>query len=98
MKTKVQAVNFEISEQLKAFVEKKVGKLERFCTDIIDAEVALTVEKPEQAKNKRARITLAIKGPDLFSEKVADSFEEAVTEACEALERQLEKHKAGTKK
>lgn len=98
MKTKVQAVNFEISEQLKAFVEKRVAKLERFYADIIDAEVALTVDKPEQSKNKRARITLSIKGPDLFSEKVGDSFEEAVVEACEALERQLEKHKGSQKK
>ncbi len=93
MKTKVQAVNFEISQQLTDFVEKRVGKLERFYADIIDAEVALTVDKKEQAKNKRARITLAIKGPDLFSEKIADTFEEAVVEACEALEKQLEKHK-----
>lgn len=98
MKTKVQAVNFEISEQLEAFVEKRVAKLERFYTDIIDAEVALTVDKPEQTKNKRVRISLSIKGPDLFSEKVADSFEEAVVEACEALERQLEKHKGNLKK
>lgn len=93
MKTKVQAVNFEITQQLTDFVEKRVGKLERFYADIIDAEVALTVDKKEQAMNKRARITLAIKGPDLFSEKIADTFEEAVVEACEALEKQLEKHK-----
>lgn len=93
MKTTVQAVNFEISEKLHEFVEKRVAKLERFYADIIDAEVALTLDKPEQAHNKRARITLSIKGPDLFSEKQADSFEEAVVEACEALERQLERHK-----
>lgn len=93
MKTKVQAINFEISEKLQEFVEKRVGKLERFYADILEADVALTVEKREQANNKKARITLSIKGPDLFSEKQADSFEEAVVEACEALERQLEKHK-----
>ncbi|MDO5017331.1 MAG: ribosome-associated translation inhibitor RaiA [Porphyromonas sp.] len=93
MKTKVQAVNFEISEKLQEFVEKRVGKLERFYADILDAVVALTVEKREQANNKKARITLSVKGSDLFSEKQADSFEEAVVEACEALERQLEKYK-----
>ncbi len=42
--------------------------------EIIDAEIVLTLEKPEQANNKKARITLAIKGPDLFSEKQADSL------------------------
>lgn len=94
MKINVQGVNFEVKQELITFVEKRVGKLERFYGDIIDADVVLTVDKPEQANNKRARITLSIKGPDLFSEKVADSFEQAVTEACEALEVQLEKHKA----
>lgn len=93
MKTKVQAINFDISEKLQEFVEKRVGKLAHFYADIIEATVALTVDKPEQAHNKRARITLSVKGPDLFSEKQADSFEEAVVDACEALERQLEKYK-----
>ena len=93
MKTKVQAVNFDMTEKLQEFVEKRVAKLERFYAEIIDAEIVLTLEKPEQANNKKARITLAIKGPDLFSEKQANSFEEAVVEACEALERQREKHK-----
>lgn len=97
MKTKVQAINFEISQMLTDFVEKRVGKLERFYADILNADVALTVDKKEQANNKRARITLAIKGSDLFSEKVADTFEEAVVQACEALERQLEKHKVRKK-
>lgn len=97
MKMKLQCVNFDATEQLKAFVEKRVGKLDRFYSEIIDANVVLTVEKPEQAANKRARITLAIKGPDLFSEKTADTFEEAVVQVCEALEAQLEKHKAKNK-
>lgn len=94
MKMNLQCVNFDATDKLKEFVEKRVGKLDRFYSEIIDASVVLTVEKPEQAGNKRARITLSIKGPDLFSEKVADTFEEAVVDACEALEAQLEKHKA----
>ena len=61
MKTKVQAVNFDMTEKLQEFVEKRVAKLERFYAEIIDAEIVLTLEKPEQANNKKARITLAIK-------------------------------------
>lgn len=94
MKINLQSVNFDATEQLKAFVEKRVGKLTRFYGEIIEADVVMTVEKPEQVMNKRVRITLSIKGPDLFSEKKADTFEEAIVEVCEALEAQLEKHKA----
>ena len=52
MKTKVQAVNFDMTEKLQEFVEKRVAKLERFYAEIIDAEIVLTLEKPEQANNK----------------------------------------------
>lgn len=97
MDVKLQGTNLQVTEKLEEFVEKRVSKLQRFYADIIDAKVVLTVEKPETANNKRARITLGVKGPDLFSEKVADTFEEAVTLACEALEVQLEKLKGRNK-
>lgn len=93
MNIKIQNIDFSASTQLKEYVEKRVTKLERFYGDIIDATVVLTLTKPEASQNKRARITLSVKGPDVFSEKVADTFEEAVTSACEALEPQLERLK-----
>lgn len=93
MEIKMQGVGFTASQQLREFVEKKVSKLERFHPDLINADVVLTLVKPDVAMNKKARITLSIKGPDLFSEKVADTFEEALTEACEALESQIKKLK-----
>ena len=93
MNIKIQDINFSIKEDLQAFVEKKVNKLAHFMPDLNDASVVLTVTKPESKNNKTARITLEVPGPDLFSEKTADSFEEAVTLACEALEPQLERLK-----
>lgn len=93
MDIKIQNIDFSATEQLKEYVEKRVTKLERFYADIINAAVVLTLTKPEASKNKKARITLSVKGPDIFSEKEADFFEEAVTMACEALEPQLERLK-----
>ena len=93
MNIKIQDINFTIKEELKAYVEKKVNKLSHYAPDLNDASVVLTVVKPESKENKTARITLEVPGPDLFSEKTADSFEEAVTLACEALEHQLERLK-----
>ena len=98
MNIKIQDINFSIKEELTAYVEKKVNKLNHFAPDLNDASVVLTVTKPESKENKKARITLSVPGPDLFSEKTADTFEEAVTLACEALERQLEKLKDQRKK
>ncbi|MDO5036461.1 MAG: ribosome-associated translation inhibitor RaiA [Porphyromonas sp.] len=93
MDIKLQGKNLQMTEKLQEFVEKRVSKLERFYGDIIQAEVVLTVDKAETNNNKRARIRLDVPGSDLFAEKVADTFEEAVVEVCEALEVQLERLK-----
>lgn len=93
MNVKIQDVDFKASHDLQNFVTEKVTKLERYYADIIDADVVMTLIKPETNRNKKVRITLSVKGPDLFSEKTADSFEQATDEACEALEIQLKKLK-----
>lgn len=93
MNVKIQDVDFKASNDLQNFVTHKVSKLERYYADIIDADVVMTLIKPETKRNKRVRITLSVKGPDLFSEKTADSFEQAADEACQALEIQLKKLK-----
>ncbi|MCD7930013.1 MAG: ribosome-associated translation inhibitor RaiA [Tannerellaceae bacterium] len=93
MDIRIQSIRFDASEQLEAFIQKKVSKLEQYYENIQGAEVILKVIKPETAQNKHASIRLLIKGYDLFAEKVADSFEEAVDECTEALSKQLLKTK-----
>jgi len=52
------------------------------------------VVKPETANNKIAEVKLSIPGYDyLFSEKQADTFEEAVDNAVDAIRKQLSKVK-----
>jgi len=93
METKVKAIHFVASQQLDDFVQKKVSKLNHFFEGIISAEVVLKVEKPEAAQNKNASIKLIVPNGELFAEKTADTFEEAVDDCCSALEKQLAKHK-----
>lgn len=89
----IQAVNFDAADKLRDFVVKRVSKLEKLSDAIIGAEVILKLVKPETVNNKEASIKLSVKGNDLFASKVADSFEEALVESAEALERQLLKLK-----
>lgn len=93
MDIKIKAIHFDVSQQLTAFIEKKVSKLQQYNEDIISAEVTLKVVKPETVENKDVQIKLLIPNNDLFAGKVANSFEEAVDVAVEALERQLVKIK-----
>ena len=95
MEATIKAIHFDISEKLVSFINKKIDKLCRRYDSITDAEVNLTLVKPESAMNKEAGVKLIIPGsPDLFASKTADSFEEAIDLSLDALEKQLEKEKA----
>ena len=93
MDIRIQAIHFDATAQLEAFIQKKVSKLEQYFDGIILAEVTLKVVKPEAAKNKEAAVRLKIKNGDCFAEKVNDTFEESIDECVEALEKQLVKFK-----
>ena len=94
MEIKVKAIHFDATEKLEQFINKKIEKLVKHHEEISNAEVTLKVVKPETAMNKEASIKLMMpKNDDLFANKVADTFEEAVDVAVDALKRQLEKTK-----
>ncbi len=97
MNIKIQSVHFEAAAQLKEFIEKKLSKLDKISDLIIDCEVILKVIKPEVANNKEASVKLNIKSGELFANKIADTFEEAVVLCEEALEKQLIKVKEKAK-
>lgn len=58
MELKIQAIHFDATEKLNAFIEKKAAKLERACENIIKVEFILKVVKPETAKIKKLRSML----------------------------------------
>lgn len=93
MEIRVQAIHFDATERLEAFIQKKVSKLNQYHESILGAEVTLRVVKQESVQNKQIGIRLKIKNNDLFAEKVSDTFEEAVDDAVVALEKQLIKVK-----
>ena len=49
MEVRIQSIHFDASEQLEAFIMKKVAKLEKYYDDIKKVEVSLKVVKPETA-------------------------------------------------
>ena len=88
MKITIQSIKFDATEQLTAYIEKKVNKLERF-TDAQEAEVVLKVTKPQSANNKEVALNIG----GLHAEKVADTFEEAIDVVVDAIKTQIEKKK-----
>ena len=78
MDVRIQAIHFDATAQLEAFIQKKVSKLEQYFDGIILAEVTLKVVKPETVKNKQASIMLSVKNGECFADKINDTFEGAI--------------------
>ena len=93
MEIKIQSIHFDATEQLKAFIEKKVAKLEKSYEDIQKVEVQLKVVKPATALNKEASLTVNVPGNTLFVDKVCDTFEESIDQCVDSLKVQLTKFK-----
>ncbi len=94
MNINVNAIHFNADQKLVDFAEKKTSKLDTYFEGIIGAEVILKVEKREASNNKQAEIKLSIPAKDyLFAKKQADTFEEAIDLAVDALRKQLSKFK-----
>ena len=93
MELTIQSVNFDATDQLISFIEKKVNKLERITDNIIQAEVILKVIKPETILNKDAALKINIKHKEVFANKNADTFEEAIDLCIMAIEKQILKTK-----
>lgn len=94
MDVRIQAIHFDISEKLSAFINKKIDKLVRRYTEITGVDVTLKVVKPETAMNKE--VVFQVDAPQhetLVATKTADTFEEAIDLSLEAVEKQLEKKK-----
>ncbi len=89
MEIRIQTIHFDASQQLEAFVQKKVSKLEKYLDGILSAEVVLKVVKPESAMNKEAAIKLGVPNQEFFASKISDTFEESVDISVDALEKQL---------
>ena len=90
MDIKINAHKFDAGEKLNAFIEKKVARVEKFFSGAVNAaEVYLEDVK----EGKKAKLQIHIPGEDLVIERVADTFENAITECVDAMKEKLTRTK-----
>ena len=87
----VKSLKFDADEKLLAFVEKKVGKVEKFFDNLGDIDVTLSLSPDPD--NKNVRLQTRFPGEDLVIERHARTFEEAVTEAVDIMKERLVRNK-----
>lgn len=91
MEIKVKAIKCEVSGKLAEFVDKKVSKIGKFFEGA--AQVAEVTLEDLAKEGKRAKIQVHVPGDDFVVEKVADTFENAVTECADVMKEKLTRAK-----
>lgn len=91
MKIRTQSVKFDADQKLLDFIDKKIGKLEKFDDRILEAEVIMTL-LPEH-DNKNVKVRVFVPGNEIVVERNAHTFEDAVVDCSDVLKDQLVKAK-----
>ncbi|MFI5149701.1 MAG: ribosome hibernation-promoting factor, HPF/YfiA family [Bacteroidia bacterium] len=89
----IQSLHFTANQALTDFVKEKMGKLEHINNQITSGDIVLKLNKSDTDENKICEISLKTPGKDLFAKNQCATFEQAITDSVEALQKQLRKVK-----
>ncbi len=94
MKTIVRGKNIDVPERVREYAERKLRRLERMLDDRSDAIVELSNEQHRSAADAHtAEVTLVIDGQILRSHAVGSSYQAALDEVVDKVERQAVDHR-----
>ncbi|MGL4631689.1 MAG: HPF/RaiA family ribosome-associated protein [Leadbetterella sp.] len=95
MRIQVNAVHFSADQSLILFIQRKLSKLETFYDRILGGEVFLKLDKGDKKDThiKQIEVKLNVPGNTIFVKESANSFEEALDMALEALTRKVKQFK-----
>ncbi|MFN0202635.1 MAG: HPF/RaiA family ribosome-associated protein [Bacteroidia bacterium] len=93
MTISIQTPSFAPKKELTMFVHEKANHLLHLYNDIISTEVCLKLDNSETRENKFCSIRLLIPGNDLLASAQCKTFEEAIAQTVNALEKQIKKRK-----
>lgn len=89
MKITISGKDIDVTEGLRAAIQDKLGKLERYFTPDTEVIVTLSVEKERQ----KIEVTIPVKGNIIRSEQVSNDMYVSIDLVEEVIERQLRKYK-----
>lgn len=85
----VNGRRLEITPALRSYAEEKIGRFEKYISNITEAVVTLSVEKYRH----KAEVLLKVNGVMIQAESVTGEVYSAIDEVVEKLEKQVLKHK-----
>ena len=94
MRTIVKGKNVEVPDRVRSYTERKLQRLERLLDDRTDAIVEFSNEMHRSASDAHiAEVTLVIDGRTLRSHAVGGSYQAALDDVVDKVERQAVDHK-----
>jgi putative sigma-54 modulation protein len=94
MRLQVKAVHDQLTDSVRAYVEKRLAKLDRRLYAETLVEVTLAKEhNPSIADDHSAEAVVYTKGPNLVAREAAPTYEAAIDRLVDKLERQLDRYK-----
>ena len=91
MELHVKGKNLEVSDSIRSYAERKLGKLDRqLRRSVAEVEVELAVERnPSIAENQVAEATVRLKGHTLRAREASTDMKASIDELVENLVRQI---------
>lgn len=81
--------HIDVTDSMRAYVNEKIGRLEKHFDRVTDVHVVLSVEKQVQ----KAEATIHVKGNKIFAHAENSDMYAAIDSLEEKLDRQIIKHK-----
>ncbi len=90
----IKGKNMEVSEALKKYVQKKIGKLDRYLPTIDEARVELSVEQAKSNQDRQVvQVTLRSNSTILRAEERSSDMLAAIDAVRDKLQRQIKRYK-----
>ena len=89
MDIKVNGRNVEVTEPLRQYAEEKIGRFDRYLTNISEAIVTLSVQKHLH----KVEVQIKANGTHIQAESVTEELYSAIDEVVEKIDRQIKKLK-----
>lgn len=94
MQLVLKGKNFVISDRIREYVEKKIGKLDRYLPAIDEARVEITQEKTKSAKDRNiVQVTLRANGTILRAEDRSEAIYASIDAVSDKIHRQIVRYK-----
>jgi putative sigma-54 modulation protein len=94
MRLQVKGKNVEVTPSIRAYAERKLGKLDRQLADSTQVEVELSEQRnPKIAASQVAEAIVFTKGPTLRACEATSDMKASIDQMVEKLERQVKRYR-----